>query len=81
MQVAGGQVSGDTGRVPVAAGTEVTLSSSPATSPTRSTCTATTAAASSPQAPRRRCVRRDIPGVFEVELEQRGVPLAQLQVA
>ena len=26
MQVAGGQVSGDTGRVPVAAGTEVTLS-------------------------------------------------------
>ena len=42
VQVAGGQVSGDTGRVPVAAGDARSRSSSPATSPTRCTCTATT---------------------------------------
>ena len=82
VQVAGGQVSGDTGRVPVAAGDRGDPRRSPATSPTRCTCTATTWRPSwRPGTPAEITFDATIPGVFEVELHEAGTVLLTLQVA
>lgn len=81
LSYTGGQVSGDTGRVPVALGTTVTVLITGDTAdevhlhgydrtaqvPAGGTATLTFTA--------------DIPGVFEMELHELGVPLVSLEVS
>ncbi len=80
VTVAGGEVSGDTGRVPVAAGTSVTLvvTSDAADEVHVHGYDLTTAL--QPGQPAELPFEATIPGVFEVELHEAGTVLLSLQV-
>ena len=81
VEVAGGQVSGDTGRVPVAVGTQLTLViTSDATDEVHVhgyDLTADLAPGTSAEI----SFAATIPGVFEVELHEAGTALLALQVS
>lgn len=79
LEYTGGQVSGDTARVEVPLGEPVTLvvTSDVADEVHVHGYDRSVAVAGDPARLR---FRADIPGVFEVELEQRGVLLTQLEV-
>ena len=80
VTVAGGQVSGDTGRVPVASGEQVTLvvTSDVADEIHVHGYDLTTAIA--PSRPAELTFEATVPGVFEVELHEAGTVLLTLQV-
>lgn len=80
VQVAGGQVSGDTGRVPVAAGTEVTLSVTSDVPDEVHLHGYDLEAALTPGTPAEITFDATVPGVFEVELHDAGTVLLTLQV-
>ena len=81
VQVAGGQVSGDTGRVPVAAGTEVTLSVTSDVPDEVHLHGYDLAAELTPGTPAEITFDATVPGVFEVELHDAGTVLLTLQVS
>ena len=80
VQVAGGQVIGDTGRVPVAAGTEVTLTVTSDVPDEVHLHGYDLAAALTPGTPAEITFDATVPGVFEVELHDAGTPLLTIQV-
>ena len=80
VQVAGGQVSGDTGRVPVAAGTEVALSVTSDVPDEVHVHGYDLAAALMPGTPAEITFDATVPGVFAVELHDAGTVLLTLQV-
>ena len=81
VEVAGGQVSGDTGRVPVAVGTQLTLViTSDATDEVHVHGYDLTADLA-PGTPAEISFAATIPGVFEVELHEAGTALLALQVS
>jgi plastocyanin len=80
VQVAGGQVSGDTGRVPVAAGTEVTLSVTSDVPDEVHVHGYDLEAALTPGTPAEITFDATVPGVFEVELHDAGTVLLTIQV-
>ena len=81
VQVAGGQVSGDTGRVPVAAGTEVTLSVTSDVPDQVHVHGYDLEAELAPGAPAELTFDATVAGVFEVELHDAGTVLLTLQVS
>ena len=80
VQIAGGQVSGDTGRVPVAAGTEVTLSVTSDVADEVHVHGYDLEAELTPGAPAEITFDATVTGVFEVELHEAGTVLLSLQV-
>jgi hypothetical protein len=80
VQVAGGQVSGDTGRVPVAAGEHVTLVITSDVADEVHLHGYDLAAELSPGQPAELAFDATIPGVFEAELHEAGTQLLSLQV-
>jgi hypothetical protein len=80
VQVAGGQVSGDTGRVPVASGTHVTLAITSDVADEVHLHGYDLEAELAPGEPAELTFDATIPGVFEVELHEAGTVLLSLQV-
>jgi hypothetical protein len=80
VQVAGGQVSGDTGRVPVPVGTPVTLSITSDVADEVHVHGYDLEATLAPGTPAELTFDAGIPGVFEVELHEAGTGLLSLQV-
>jgi plastocyanin len=80
VQVAGGRVSGDTGRVPVAAGTPVTLVVTSDVADEAHLHGYDIAAELAPGKPAELTFDATIPGVFEFELHEAGTVLLTLQV-
>ena len=80
VQVAGGQVSGDTGRVPVAAGTQVTLSITSDVPDEVHLHGYDLEAELTPGTPAEITFDATVPGVFEVELHDAGTVLLTIQV-
>jgi plastocyanin len=80
VQVSGGQVSGDTGRVPVAAGEHVTLVLTSDAADEVHVHGYDLEAELSPGQPTEIAFDATIPGVFEVELHEAGTQLLSLQV-
>jgi len=80
VQVTGGQVSGDTGRVPVASGEHVTLVITSDVADEVHLHGYDLEAALSPGQPAELRFDATIPGVFEVELHEAGTLLLSLQV-
>ena len=80
VEVAGGQVSGDTGRVPVAAGEQVTLSITSDVADEVHVHGYDLDAELVPGTPAELTFDATIPGVFEVELHESGTVLLTLQV-
>ena len=80
VQVTGGQVSGDTGRVPVASGEPVTLVVTSDVADEVHVHGYDLQAALSPGQPAELTFAATIPGVFEVELHEAGTLLLSLQV-
>jgi hypothetical protein len=81
LTVAGGQVSGDTGRVPVAAGDQVTLVVTSDVADEIHLHGYDLTAELSPGTPAELVFDATIPGVFEVELHEAGTVLLTLQVS
>ena len=81
VQVTGGQVTGDTGRVPVAAGTSVTLVVTSDAADEIHVHGYDRTAALAPGTPAELSFDATIPGVFEVELHEAGTVLLSLQVS
>ena len=80
VQVSGGEVSGDTGRVPVAAGEHVTLVLTSDVADEVHVHGYDLEADLSPGQPTEIAFDATIPGVFEVELHEAGTQLLSLQV-
>jgi hypothetical protein len=80
VQVAGGQVSGDTGRVPVPVGEHVTLTITSDVADEVHLHGYDLEAALTPGTPAELTFDATIPGVFEVELHEAGTVLLSLQV-
>ena len=80
VQVSGGQVSGDTGRVPVAAGEHVTLVITSDVADEVHVHGYDLESELSPGQPTEIAFDAAIPGVFEVELHEAGTQLLSLQV-
>ena len=80
VQVSGGQVSGDTGRVPVAADEHVTLVITSDVADEVHVHGYDLEAELSPGQPTELVFDATIPGVFEVELHEAGTQLLSLQV-
>ena len=80
VQVTGGQVSGDTGRVPVSSGEQVTLVITSDAADEVHVHGYDLTAALSPGQPAELTFDATIPGVFEVELHEAGTLLLTLQV-
>jgi plastocyanin len=80
VQVSGGEVSGDTGRVPVAAGEHVTLVLTSDVADEVHVHGYDVEAELSPGQPTEIAFDATIPGVFEVELHEAGTQLLSLQV-
>jgi hypothetical protein len=80
VTVAGGQVSGDTGRVPVAAGVRVTLLITSDVADEIHVHGYDLTSAVAPSRPAELSFDATIPGVFEVELHEAGTVLLALQV-
>lgn len=80
VEVAGGQVTGDTGRVPVAAGEHVTLSITSDVADEVHVHGYDLDAELAPGTPAELTFDATIPGVFEVELHESGTVLLTLQV-
>jgi hypothetical protein len=80
VQVAGGQVSGDTGRVPVATGTPVTLVITSDVADEVHVHGYDLETELAPGKPVELSFDATIPGVFEVELHEAGTVLLSLQV-
>ncbi len=80
VQVAGGQVSGDTGRVPVAVGTHVTLVITSDVADEAHLHGYDVESELAPGKPAELTFDATIPGVFEVELHEAGTVLLTLQV-
>jgi plastocyanin len=80
VEVAGGQVSGDTGRVPVTAGEQVTLVITSDVADEVHVHGYDLEAELSPGQPAEITFDATIPGVFEVELHEAGTQLLSLQV-
>jgi plastocyanin len=80
VEVAGGQVSGDTGRVPVTAGEQVTLVITSDVADEVHVHGYDLEAELSPGQPTELVFDATIPGVFEVELHEAGTQLLSLQV-
>ena len=80
VQVSGGQVSGDTGRVPVAAGEHVTLVITSDVADEVHVHGYDLEAELTPGQPTEIAFDATIPGVFEVELHEAGTLLLSLQV-
>jgi plastocyanin len=80
VEVAGGQVSGDTGRVPVTAGEQVTLVITSDVADEVHVHGYDLEAELSPGQPAEITFAATIPGVFEVELHEAGTQLLSLQV-
>ena len=81
VAVAGGQVSGDTGRVPVAVGTQVNLVITSDVADEVHVHGYDLTADLAPGTPAEISFAATIPGVFEVELHQAGTALLGLQVS
>ena len=81
LRVAGGQVSGDTGRVPVAVGTQVTLVITSDAADEVHVHGYDLTAVLAPATPSEISFIATIPGVFEVELHEAGTALLALQVS
>ena len=81
VAVAGGRVSGDTGRVPVAVGTQVTLVITCDVADEVHVHGYDLTADLAPGTPAEISFAATIPGVFEVELHQAGTALLGLQVS
>lgn len=81
LDYAGGQVTGATGRATVALGSIVTLEVTSDTADEVHLHGYDESVPVIPGAPATLTFTADIPGVFEVELEESGVPLTQLQVS
>jgi heme/copper-type cytochrome/quinol oxidase subunit 2 len=80
VTIAGGQVSGDTGRVPVAAGERVTLVVTSDVAEELHVHGYDLTTAVSPGTPAELSFEATVPGVFEVELHDAGTVLLTLQV-
>jgi hypothetical protein len=80
VQVTGGQVTGDTGRVPVASGEHVTLAITSDVADEVHLHGYDLEAELSPGQPAELTFDATIPGVFEVELHEAGTLLLSLQV-
>ena len=80
VTVAGGQVSGNTGRVPVAAGEQVTLVVTSDVADEIHVHGYELTAAIAPSRPAQLSFDATVPGVFEVELHDAGTVLLTLQV-
>ena len=80
MSVAGGEVSGDTGRVPVALGDTVTLVVTSDAADELHVHGYDLTAAVAADRPTTLSFTADTPGVFEVELHDAGAALLSLQV-
>ena len=80
VQVAGGQASGDTGRVPVPVGEHVTLTITSDVADDVHLHGYDLEAALAPGTPAELTFDATIPGVFEVELHEAGTVLLSLQV-
>ena len=80
VQVTGGQVTGDTGRVPVASGEHVTLVITSDVADEVHLHGYDLEAALAPGQPAELAFDATIPGVFEVELHEAGTLLLSLQV-
>jgi hypothetical protein len=80
VQVAGGQVSGDTGRVPVPVGEHVTLRITSDVADEVHLHGYDVEAALAPGTPAELTFDATVPGVFEVELHEAGTVLLSLQV-
>jgi len=78
---AGGQVTGASARVPVRLGSTVGLEVTSDTADEVHLHGYDNSAPVAPGAPAMLTFTADIPGVFEVELEEAGVPLTQLEVS
>jgi hypothetical protein len=81
VQVAGGQVSGDIGRVPVAVGEEITLVLTSDVADEAHVHGYDLSADLQPGTPAELTFPATIPGVFEVELHEAGTVLLTLQVS
>ena len=81
VQVSGGQVHGDTGRVPVAAGAHVTLVVTSDVADEVHVHGYDVEQELSPGQPAEIVLDATIPGVFEVELHEAGTTLLSLQVS
>ena len=81
VRVAGGQVSGDTGRVPVAVGEQVTLVITSDVADEAHLHGYDLTADLAPGTPAEISFAATIPGVFEVELHESGTALLALQVS
>ncbi len=81
VQVSGGQISGDTGRVPVAAGSHVTLVVTSDVADEVHVHGYDKEQELSPGQPAEIVFDATIPGVFEVELHEAGTTLLSLQVS
>ena len=81
VTVTGGRVSGDTGRVPVATGEQVTLVVTGDVADEIHLHGYDLSAALSPGRPAELVVDATIPGVFEVELHDAGTVLLTLQIS
>ena len=81
VEVAGGQVAGDTGRVPVAVGTQVTLVVTSDAADDVHVHGYDLTADLAPGTPAEISFDATIPGVFEVELHEAGTALLALQVS
>jgi plastocyanin len=81
VQIAGGQVTGDTGRVPVAVGTEVTLTITSDVADEVHLHGYDLEAELTPGTPAEITVDATLPGVFEVELHEAGTVLLTIQVS
>ena len=80
VSFAAGQVSGDTGRIPVEAGSQVTITVSSDVADEIHLHGYDLSADVGPEAPGSLTFQATIPGVFEVELENRGTLLLTIQV-
>jgi hypothetical protein len=80
VQVAGGKVTGDTGRVPVPVGEHVTLTITSDVADEVHVHGYDLATALTPGTPAELTFDATIPGVFEVELHEAGTVLLSLQV-
>ncbi len=81
VEVTGGQVSGDTGRVPVAVGTQVTLVITSDVADEVHVHGYDLSADLAPGTPAEISFAATVPGVFEVELHEAGTALLALQVS
>ena len=81
VTIAGGEVSGDTGRVPVAVGEQVTLVVTSDVTDEIHVHGYDLTLAVSPGSPAQLSFDATVPGVFEVELHEAGTVLLALQVS